>query len=162
MFDRPSGGGSGNVAIPKIEFRWSVPEGEAHFGNGSLCVHGASQVNLRPTILPAAIGAGWILDNLQAIGGGLFRLSVENDGEIHTGTATLVAGKLREGILSQSFSAHQCDGGAGNPFCSICGCYGHQDAELDIQPRLLTLKHDNQASFTLFHPNSPDVAYTDV
>ena len=162
VFDKPSGGGRGNVAIPEIEFRWSVPEGEAHFSNGSLCIHGASQVNLRPTILPAAIGAEWVLDNLQAIGGGLFRLSVENDGEIHTGTATLVAGKLREGILSQSFSAHQCDGGTENPFCSICECYGHQDAELDIQPRLLTLKHDNQASFTLSHPNSPDVAYTDV
>ncbi|MBQ6926451.1 MAG: hypothetical protein IJQ73_17585, partial [Kiritimatiellae bacterium] len=162
VFDRPSGGGNGNIAIPKIEFAYTIPGGTAHYRDGSLCLHGASQVNLRPTILPAAIGAEWILDNLQAIGGGLFRLSVENDGEIHTGAATLVAGKLREGILSRSFSAHQCDGGAEDPFCSICGCYGHQDADLDIQPRRLTLKHDNQAAFTLSHPNSQDVTYTDV
>ena len=26
----------------------------------------------------------------------------------------------------------------------------------------MTLKHDNQAAFTLSHPNSPDVTYTDV
>ena len=162
VFDGPSGGGNGSIAIPKIEFTWTIPEGTAHYRDGSLCLHGASQVNLRPTILPAAIGAEWVLDNLQAIGGGVFRLSVENDGEIHTGTATLVAGKLREGILSRSFSAHQCDGGAEDPFCSICGCYGHQDADLDIQPRRLTLKHDNQAAFTLSHPNSQDVTYTDV
>ena len=162
VFDRPSGGGNGNIAIPKIEFTYTIPGGTAHYREGSLCLHGASQVNLRPTILPAAIGAEWILDNLQAIGGGLFRLSVENDGEIHTGTATLVAGKLREGILSRSFSAHQCDGGAEDPFCSICNCYGHQDADLDIYPRTLTLKHDNQAAFTLSHPNSPGVTYTDV
>ena len=162
VFDRPSGGGNGNIAIPKIDFTWTVPEGAAHFHGGSLCLHGASQVNLRPTILPAAIGAEWVLDNLQAIGGGVFRLSVENDGEIHTGTATLVAGKLREGILSRSFSAHQCDGGVEDPFCSVCNCYGHQDADLDIHPRTLTLKHDNQAAFTLSHPNSPDVTYTDV
>ncbi len=162
VFDRPSGGGNGNIAIPKIEFTYTIPGGTAHYRDGSLCLHGASQVNLRPTILPAAIGAEWILDNLQAIGGGVFRLSVENDGEIHTGTATLVAGKLREGILLRSFSAHQCDGGAEYPFCSICGCYGHQDADLDIYPRTLTLKHDNLATFSLSHPNSPDVTYTDV
>ena len=162
VFDKPSGGGNGNIAIPKIEFTFTIPGGTAHYRDGSLCLHGASQVNLRPTILPAAIGAEWVLDNLQAVGGGVFRLSVENDGEIHTGTATLVAGKLREGILLRSFSAHQCDGGAEDPFCSICNCYGHQDANLDIQPRTLTLKHDNQAAFTLSHPNSPDVTYTDV
>ncbi len=61
VFDRPSSGGNGNIAIPKIEFAYTIPGGTAHYRDGSLCLHGASQVDLRPTILPAAIGAEWIL-----------------------------------------------------------------------------------------------------
>ena len=80
-------------------------------------------------------------------GDGTLRLSLPAVGVERTGTAVLSGGRLREGSLSFSVSAHRCDAGPTDPFCSVCGCYDPQDAILDAFPRTLTLKHDNHLSF---------------
>ena len=162
VFDGPSNGGSGKAAVPDIVFSWNVPEGSAHLSNGGLCLHGGTEADFTPDVLPAEIGAEWVLENLQDVGGGALRLSVPTEGEVVNGAASLVGEKLREGSLTAHFSAHVCDASAPSPFCSVCGCYVPLDAYLDLSHATLTLKYDNELFLALLHPRSPGVEYTDV
>ena len=68
VFDGPSNGGSGKAAVPDIVFSWNVPEGSAHLSNGGLCLHGGTEADFTPDVLPAEIGAEWVLENLQDVG----------------------------------------------------------------------------------------------
>ena len=136
VFDGPSRGGDGKTAVPTSDFGWSVPVGAAHRQGGGICVHGGNAVDFTASVLPSEIGAEWELDNLDEIGDGTLRLSLPAAGVEQTGTAVLSGDRLREGSLSLSFSAHRCDAGPTDPFCSVCGCYDPQDAVLDALPRI--------------------------
>ena len=122
VFDGPSGGGGGTIAVPKIDFNWHVPMGWGHLQGGGLCIHGGNTVDFTASVLPSEIGAEWELENLDEIGDGTLRLSLPVAGVEQTGTAVLSGDRLREGSLSLSFSAHRCDAGPTDPFCSVCGC----------------------------------------
>ena len=60
-----------------------------------------------------------------------------------------------------SASIHRCDATAATPYCSLCGCYQPLDASLFVSKTLLTLKHDNQATIAIAHPNSPLESFLD-
>ncbi len=81
-------------------------------------------------------------------------LSVPYEGVVYHGSAILLSDNIRFGFLQTAVSAHQCDSSYGDPYCSICGHYQPDDFSLSVCSPL-TLKHDDETSICLSHPNSP-------
>ena len=94
-----------------------------------------------------------MLNNLDERNGQLV-LSVPYEGVVYQGSAVLLSDNIRFGVLQTAVSAHQCDSSYSYPYCSVCGHYQPDDFSLSVCSPL-TLKHDDETSICLFHPNSP-------
>ncbi len=155
-FDGWSVGGSGSLAIPTLNMQWNDPGDGSHeeTANG-VCLHGGNEAIFTPVIRPSAIHDHWQLSNLDERNGRLV-LSVPDDGVVHYGSATLFTDKLRFGVLQGTVSAHHCDSSFSNPYCSFCdNGDGYHGDDLSLSVRSpLTLKHDNQTTISISHPNS--------
>ena len=160
VFDGPSLGGEGELAIPLVDLFWDDPHNGSHGFENSICLHEGDEAVFTPSLLPA-IACNWTLDGFTRRGIS-FVLSVPDDGDFHSGTATLSPGVLRLGEVSLSADAHRCDATPMHPWCSLCGCYAALDCAIVPSKRLLTLKHDNEVYLDVVHTNSPWVAYEDV
>ena len=158
VFDGPSRGGDGNLAIPVLSLDWHEEDGTAsHANEPEVCLHDEVSaffvVELQPDV-----STRLDLDNLAETPDGL-ALSVPVEGESRSGTASLPSDVLWSGSLSSTVYAHRCDASSGYPFCSVCGHYEPEDSGLDVSGSVFTLKHDNQVWFSFVHTNSPGVAY---
>ena len=155
-FDGWSVGGSGSLAIPTLNMQWNDPGDGSHDGTSNgVCLHGGTEAIFTPVIRPSAIHDHWQLSNLDERNGKLV-LSVPDDGVVHYGSATLFTDKIRFGVLQATVSAHHCDSSFSNPFCSFCdNGDGYHGDDLSLSVRSpLTLKHDNQTTISISHPNS--------
>ncbi len=156
-FDGWSVGGSGSLAIPTLNMQWNDPGDGSHEGTSNgVCLHGGNEVIFTPVIRPSAIHDRWQLSNLDERNGKLV-LSVPDAGVVHYGSATLFTDKIRFGVLQATVSAHHCDSSFSNPYCSFCDNEdGYHGDDLSLSVRSpLTLKHDNQTTIGISHPNSP-------
>ncbi len=152
-FDGWSLGGSGNMAIPTLNVTWDDPDDGSHEGISGVCLHGGSEAVFTPAILPGIVHGEWMLNNLDERNGQLV-LSVPYEGVVYQGSAVLLSDNIRFGVLQTAVSAHQCDSSYSYPYCSVCGHYQPDDFSLSVCSPL-TLKHDDETSICLFHPNSP-------
>ena len=153
VFDGPSKGGEGEMAVPTLELTWIDPGDGSHAvdSSGEICLHGADEAVFAPSLRPDVAGP-FSLDNLTERGTNLV-LSVPESGRTYSGNASLSPGTLAWGTLDVSVSGHRCDSEYSHPHCSICGHYQPDDLELAFRSPL-TLKHDNQTSFSIVHTNS--------
>ena len=152
-FDGWSAGGSGTMVAPRVLAPWDDPDDGSHVGtSGGVCLHGGSEAVFTPTVEPESVNGSWQLSGLQERNG-KFVLPVPDEGTVYSGSATLHSGKLRFGTLRATFYAHRCDSSYNTPYCSICGHYNSDDLSLSVRSPL-TLKHDNQTSISISHPNS--------
>ena len=156
VFDGPSFGGKGEMAIPVLSLLWEDPQDGSHRTGTDICLHGGTEARFSKSLLPL-IADSWILDNLTETGDALI-LSVPRAGESFEGRVELDPAALRFGSVYATVSAHRCDASYDSPFCSICGHYEPEDCTLNVSRQILTLKHDNQAYLSVLHPNSPNVS----
>ena len=98
------------------------------------------------------------MDNLTERGTNLV-LSVPESGRTFSGSISFESGSLEWGSLTAAVSAHRCDSEYAHPYCSVCGHYQPDDLELAFRSPL-TLKHDNQTSFSIVHTNSVGETHT--
>ena len=160
VFDGPSFGGEGELAILLAKLHWDDPGDGSHASGNDICVHGGNEAVFTPSLFPAIAGE-WTLDGFSRRGIS-FVLSVPDDGEVRSATATLGPGVLRFGEISLEASAHKSDATRGYPWCSRCLCYEALDCELVPSKRLLTLKHDNEVYLDVVHSNSAWVPLENV
>ena len=159
VFGGPSDGGAGSMAIPVLNVQWVDPGNGSHSDStGDACLHGGTEAVFTPMIQPTAIRGGWLLSNLQERNGKLV-LSCPSPGVVSYGSATLFTDKIRFGVVHAALSAHRCDSSYASPYCSSCGHYQPDDLTLSVRSTL-TLKHDNQTTVRLSHPNSGGTAIT--
>ncbi len=159
VFDGPSGGGGGNMAIPMLNVQWDAPGDGSHSDStGDACLHGGAEAVFTPLLRPTAAYGGWRLENVQERNGKLV-LAVPSAGIVYHGSAVLFTDKIRFGVLLTTLSAHRCDSDYDSPYCSVCGHYQPDDLTLSVRATL-TLKHDNQTTVRLSHPNSVGTAIT--
>ena len=127
--------------------------------SGGICLHGGSASVFTPLIQPSDLHANWRLENLEERNGKLV-LSVPDDDIVYSGSATLLSAQIRFGVVKATVSAHRCDSSYSYPYCSLCSSDGHNSGDyhgddLSLSVRsLLTLKHDNQSTISISHPNS--------
>ena len=159
-FNGWSSGGYGTMVIPAVITSWDDPGDGAHDGtSGGVCLHSGTEAVFTPLIQPSDLHANWRLENLEERNGKLV-LSVPDDGAVHSGTATLRSGNIRFGVVQATVSAHRCDSSYSDPYCSLCSSDGHNSGDyhgddLSLSVRSpLTLKHDNQSTISISHPNS--------
>ena len=154
-FDGWSSGGSGTMVIPTVITQWDDPGDGSHVGtSGGVCLHGGSEAVFKPLIQPSDLQANWRLENLEERNGKIV-LSVPDEDIVHSGSATLLSGQIRFGVVKATVSAHRCDSSYGDPYCSFCDNGGYHGDDLSLSVRSpLTLKHDNQSSISISHPNS--------
>ena len=154
-FDGWSSGGSGTMVIPTVITQWDDPDDGSHVGtSGGVCLHGGSEAVFTPLIQPSDLQANWRLENLEERNGKIV-LSVPDEDIVHSGSATLLSGQIRFGVVKATVSAHRCDSSYGDPYCSFCDNGGYHGDDLSLSVRSpLTLKHDNQSSISISHPNS--------
>ena len=157
VFDGPSPGGEGEMAIPVLSLLWGDPQDGSHRVGTDICLHGGTEARFSKSLLPL-VADSWVLHGLSEDGDELV-LSVPRDGETFFGEAELDPSALRFGSVRATASAHRCDASFDSPFCSICGHYEPEDVSLSVSPNVLTLKHDNQASLSILHPNSPGTVF---
>ena len=160
VFDGPSFGGEGEMAIPVLSLLWEDPQDGSHRTGTDICLHGGTEARFSKSLLPL-IADSWILENLSEDGESMV-LSVPRAGETFTGRAELDPEALRFGSVYATVSAHRCDASYDSPFCSICGHYEPEDVALVPSSHILTLKHDNQVWLAVAHSNSPSVQFEDV
>ena len=159
VFDGPTDGGSGGMAVPTLELTWVDPGDGSHVVETSeeICLHGVDEALFAPTISPE-VAERVSLDNLTERGTNLV-LSVPESGRTFSGSISFESGSLEWGSLTAAVSAHRCDSEYAHPYCSVCGHYQPDDLELAFRSPL-TLKHDNQTSFSIVHANSVGETHT--
>jgi hypothetical protein len=158
VFEGPSGGGTGNIAVPALSLVWQEGDGTAsHENETGVCLHDEISAYFTVEIQPN-LSVQLDLDNLTRDEERLI-LHVPNDGGTYSGTAIFPEDALWSGALSVTVFAHRCDASAPAPFCSLCGHYEPKDSELVVSDSVFTLKHDNQVWFAFAHANSPAVDY---
>ena len=160
VFDGPSPGGEGEMAIPVLSLLWDDPQDGSHRVGTDICLHGSTEARFSKSLLPL-IADSWVLHGLSEDGDELV-LSVPRDGETFFGEAELDPSALRFGSVRATASAHRCDASFDSPFCSIRGHYEPEDVSLSVSSTVLTLKHDNELRLSVDHPNSPTVPFEDV
>ena len=125
VFDGPSDGGSGHMAVPTLELSWIDPGDGSHASAAGICLHDTTEARfswtLLPTLLAGRIG-GLVLDSLCLDHRDLV-LAVSETASIAEGIASLPAGSLRFGHLAAVARAHLCDADYWNPHCSVCGIH---------------------------------------
>ena len=153
MFDGPSGGGSGEMAVPTLELAWIDPGDGSHEDGGSVGLHEENAATFQYTIHPATINR--IPNLVQTTGfnrmANQLQLPVSSDGITVTGTIAIHPSVLRWGALFDERSAHRCTASFENPYCGGCGHYMPEDLTLFLSQDVLTLKHDNQATISIVH-----------
>ena len=153
VFDGPSDGGSGEMAVPMLELSWIDPGDGSHEDGGSVGLHAENAATFQYTIYPAVINR--IPNLVQTTGfsrtANTLYLPVESGGGTITGTVELRPSALRWGNLFASCSAHRCWASYSNPYCEWCGHYMPEDLTLFLSQDVLTLKHDNQATISIIH-----------
>ena len=157
----PTGNTSGQMAIPKMEVYWVVPQDGSH-DTDSLgpCLHNdAPFAVFHPVVLPNGTGLG--VDDIQLQGaqriGGNIGLPVDAEpGSTASAQVILPVDNFRWGYLECQLDAHRKDGGLGGSHCSICEMAGEHIDDVSLSVRSpLTLKHDNEAAIA-FHCEKPD------
>lgn len=170
------GGGSYDIAVPVLtvepDFGGGVRSGGSpngsHVGqDGSVCVHAADGIQrfsstLAPTV--AAVGRTPATTGAVQLDSGNPFIDVSAASGVLSGTfgfgpGWAPGGGIVWGWITNALSAHRCDATPASPHCSVCGCYQPLDAALSVSKTLLTLKHDNQATLAIVHPNSEGVSY---
>lgn len=160
VFDGPSNGGEGEMAVPTLELAWIAPGDGSHViaASGEICLHGSDEALFTPSLRPG-FAERFSLENLTERGTNLV-LAVPESGRTFAGSASLVPGTLEWGSLTSVVSAHRCDSEYARPYCSVCGHYQPDDLSLSFRSPL-TLKHDNQTSFSIAHDNAPNETHGD-
>ena len=149
VFDGPSSGGSGDMAVPTLTLAWNDPGDGSHANStGEICLHGSSEAIFTPALRPE-VASSFFLDNLAERGADLV-LAVPVSGQTFAGTASLAPGVLEWGSLTAVAVAHRCDSGYDHPCCSVCGHYQPDDLDLSFRSPL-TLKHDNKTFISIAH-----------
>jgi hypothetical protein len=153
VFDGPSGGGAGEMAVPTLELEWIDPDDGSHEDNGSVALHEANAATFQYTVFPGAINR--IPALIQTTGfnrsGNRLVLPVPSGGVVVTGTLAVNPSALRWGSLFEDRSAHRCSATFEHPYCDCCGHYMPVDLRLFVSQDLLTLKHDNQTTISIVH-----------
>ena len=153
VFDGPSGGGSGEMAVPTLELAWIDPGDGSHEDGGSVGLHEENAATFQYTIHPSTINR--IPNLVQTTGfnrtANQLQLPVSSDGITVTGTIAIHPSVLRWGALFDERSAHRCTASFENPYCEGCGHYMPEDLTLFLSQDVLTLKHDNQATISIVH-----------
>ena len=140
----------------------TAPSGSHLTGSGSVCVHGDGVLQRYSwSVAPAAVGFGRqpIVTGAVQLENGVPVIDVAGTTGERTGTFGFGPGYAPNGgtvwgELTATLAAHRCDATVANPYCSVCGCYEPLDAALSVSKEVLTLKHDNQATISIVHPNS--------
>lgn len=160
VFYIPSREGSGNMAVPALFLEWINPGNGSHVvaASGEICLHGTDEAAFAPSLRPG-IAERFELNNLTERGTNLI-LSVPESGLTYSGSASLSSELLQWGTLTATVSAHRCDSEYDRPYCSICGHYQPDDISLSFRSPL-TLKHDDQTSFSIVHDNAPGETHGD-
>lgn len=159
VFDGPSSGGFGDMAVPMLTLEWNYPgEGSHVNATGEICLHGSSEAIFTPSLLPG-IATRFILDNMVERGTDLV-LAVPVSGQTFAGTASIAPGVLEWGSPTAVALAHRCDSEYDHPYCSVCGHYQPDDLDLSFHSPL-TLKHDNKTSISIVHAYVPDEKHAD-
>ena len=163
VFDGPSGGGSGEMAVPTLELAWIDPGDGSHEDGGSVGLHEENAATFQYTIHPAAINR--IPNLVQTTGfnrtANQLQLPVSSDGITVTGTIAIHPSVLRWGALFDERSAHRCTASFENPYCEGCGHYMPEDLTLFLSQDVLTLKHDNQATISIVHADPRGAVLSD-
>ena len=154
-FNGWSSGGYGTMVIPAVITSWDDPGDGSHVGtSGGICLHGGNEAVFTPLIQPSDLHANWRLENLEERNGKLV-LSVPDEDIVYSGSATLLSAQIRFGVVKATISAHRCDSSYGDPYCSLCDNEDYHGDDLSLAVRSpLTLKHDNQSTISISHPNS--------
>ena len=162
VFDGPSDGGSGHMAVPTLELSWIDPGDGSHEEGGTVGLHEENAAAFQYNILPSAIN--WISGLVQTAGfnriANTLYLPLGPNGESVSGTIGLNPDRLRWGSVSETRSAHRCSASPENPYCIDCGHYIPVDICLSVSKDILTLKHDNQTWFSIVHTNSIGETHT--
>ena len=163
VFDGPSGGGSGEMAVPTLELAWIDPGDGSHEDGGSVGQHEENAATFQYTIHPAAINR--IPNLVQTTGfnrtANQLQLPVSSDGITVTGTIAIHPSVLRWGALFDERSAHRCTASFENPYCGGCGHYMPEDLTLFLSQDVLTLKHDNQTTISIVHADPRGAVLSD-
>ena len=125
VFDGPSGGGSGEMAVPTLELAWIDPGDGSHASPFGICLHDRTEARfvwrLLPAVLTGRIG-DLVLETLCFDHRDLV-LAVTETATIVEGAASLPEGSLRFGRLRTSVWAHLCDADYWDPGCFVCGLH---------------------------------------
>ena len=125
VFDGPSGGGSGEMAVPTLELAWIDPGDGSHASPFGICLHDRTDARfawrLLPAVLTGRIG-DLVLETLCFDHRDLV-LAVAETATIVEGAASLPEGSLRFGRLRTSVWAHLCDADYWDPGCFVCGLH---------------------------------------
>ena len=125
VFDGPSGGGSGEMAVPTLELAWIDPGDGSHASPFGICLHDRTEARfawrLLPAVLTGRIG-DLVLETLCLDHRDLV-LAVAETATIVEGAASLPEGSLRFGRLRTSVWAHLCDADYWDPGCFVCGLH---------------------------------------
>ena len=123
VFDGPSNGGEGEMAVPMLELTWIDPGDGSHSSNFGICLHNRTEARFTWRILPAVLTGrigNLVLENL-CLDHQDFVLAVSETASVVEGIASLPEGSLRFGHLCSVVCAHLCDSDYWNPGCFVCG-----------------------------------------
>lgn len=154
IFDEPSSGGSGNMAVPVLHLEWIDPSDGSHENADEVCVHSENGTVYQYGLLPAALNAipdAIVLTRFVRQGPTVLYLPIESGGGQVVGRINLQDDMLRWGRLFIEKSAHFCEVSVDNPYCPTCGHYMPVDLSLYISQEVLTLKHNNEVMITIAH-----------
>ena len=173
-------GGSCDIAVPVLTVApdfgeplrtgFPVATSVSHLTeSGSVCVHGDEALQRYSwSVAPAALGFGRqpVVTGAVRLENGVPVIDVAGTTGERTGTFGFVPGSAPNGgtvwgELTATLAAHRCDATVANPYCSVCGCYEPLDAALSVSKEVLTLKHDNQATISIVHPNSGGESFSE-
>ena len=178
-----TGAGSCSLAVPVLTVEPVFPPedptnsvagtGSHWTDSGSICVHEPDGI-LRYSwnVAPAIVGQGRqpaVTGPLRLDSAGLYADVSATTGE-QEGTFVLAdglrssAGSLH-GPISTNVVVHRCTATQQDPYCSVCGRYEGNDLTIIVDGatnRMLTLKYDNLATFSIGHPNSAAECFDEV
>ncbi len=164
VFDEPSPGGAGSMAVPVLTLEWIDPGDGSHEDNDEVCVHMESGTTYQYDLLPASINVipdALVLNRFSRQGPTALYLPVESGGGRVTGRFGLQDRLLRWGTLFYDKSAHLCCASFDNPYCQICGHYMPVDLSLYLSQEVLTLKHDKEVIICITHGNTRNSTVSD-
>ena len=164
VFDEPSPGGAGNMAVPVLTLEWINPGDGSHENNDEACIHSENGSVYQYDLLPAALNAipdAIVLGGFARQGTSALYLPIGSGGGRAIGYVEPHEGFLRWGHLFYDKSAHRCQTSPGNPYCLGCGHYMPTGLSLYLSKTVLTLKHDNEMDISILHEEDPSSTVSD-